>query len=71
MRWGDKHMYAYICPVCGAYLDPGENCDCRDEEKAAQELALQRRHEKITNNIIPQKRMIVNEISKKILDDRN
>lgn len=27
-------MYAYICPDCGAYLDPGEVCDCRYEEKA-------------------------------------
>lgn len=26
-------MYAYICPCCGAYLDPGEICDCT--EKAA------------------------------------
>lgn len=26
-------MYAYICPDCGAYLDPGEQCDCN--EKAA------------------------------------
>ena len=22
-------MYAYICPDCGAYLDPGEQCDCK------------------------------------------
>lgn len=28
-------MYAYICPDCGAYLDPGEVCDCQDKEKAA------------------------------------
>ena len=28
-------MYCRICPDCGAYLDPGEVCDCRDEEKAA------------------------------------
>lgn len=19
------------CPICGAYLDPDERCDCRDE----------------------------------------
>ncbi len=24
-----------ICPDCGAYLDPGERCDCQDEEEAA------------------------------------
>lgn len=28
-------MRNYICPDCGAYLDPGEACDCRDEENAA------------------------------------
>lgn len=26
-------MRNYICPDCGAYLDPGEVCDCK--EKAA------------------------------------
>ncbi len=26
-------MYAYICPECGAYLDPGETCDCKEETK--------------------------------------
>ena len=28
-----NEMYAYICPDCGAYLDPGEKCDCRREEE--------------------------------------
>lgn len=26
-------MYGYICPECGAYLDPGETCDCVEERK--------------------------------------
>ena len=26
-------MYGYICPECGCYLDPGEKCDCKDEEE--------------------------------------
>lgn len=26
--------YFHICPRCGAHLDPGEVCDCRNEEKA-------------------------------------
>jgi len=24
-------MYYHTCPMCGANLDPGECCDCRDE----------------------------------------
>lgn len=24
-------MYAWICPECGAYLDPGEKCTCHEE----------------------------------------
>ena len=24
--------YFKTCPRCGASLDPGETCDCRDEE---------------------------------------
>ena len=27
--------YSRTCPHCGAHLDPGERCDCRDEEAAA------------------------------------
>ena len=27
--------YYKICPDCGAYLDPGESCDCREEEHIA------------------------------------
>ena len=26
-------MYEYICPVCGAHLDPGERCDCEDQKQ--------------------------------------
>ena len=26
--------YYKPCPLCGAALDPGEICDCRDEETA-------------------------------------
>lgn len=26
--------YFRICPNCGANLDPGEFCDCRDKETA-------------------------------------
>ena len=28
--------YYRVCPICGAALDPGELCDCKDKEKAAQ-----------------------------------
>ena len=27
--------YYRTCPICGANLDPGERCDCRDEKTAA------------------------------------
>ena len=34
-----KRMYTMPyykpCPLCGAALDPGEICDCRDEKKTA------------------------------------
>lgn len=23
----------YVCEYCGAYLDPGEKCDCQEEKK--------------------------------------
>ena len=26
--------YYRVCPICGAHLDPGERCDCQDEERA-------------------------------------
>lgn len=26
-------MYAHKCEFCGAYLDPGERCDCLDEKE--------------------------------------
>ena len=25
--------YYKTCPHCGAHLDPGERCDCKDEKK--------------------------------------
>lgn len=25
--------YYRTCPYCGANLDPGERCDCQDEEQ--------------------------------------
>lgn len=31
--------YFRTCPHCGAHLDPGEVCNCRDEEKTAPSAA--------------------------------
>lgn len=31
--------YYRTCPHCGAHLDPGERCDCRDNEKTAPRAA--------------------------------
>ena len=25
--------YFWTCPDCGAHLDPGERCDCKNETK--------------------------------------
>lgn len=25
--------YFNTCPYCGAHLDPGERCDCQDEQE--------------------------------------
>lgn len=30
-------MYRYQCEKCGAYLDPGERCDCEEEAKREKE----------------------------------
>ena len=35
-------MYDYVCPVCGAHLDPGENCDCA-AEREIQEMECRER----------------------------
>lgn len=34
-------MYGYKCERCGAYLDPGEKCDCAIEREKATELRAQ------------------------------
>ena len=33
---GEKMGYK-VCPYCGANLDPGERCDCRDEVATSQQ----------------------------------
>ncbi|MCX4352023.1 MAG: hypothetical protein OSJ60_10325 [Lachnospiraceae bacterium] len=33
-------MGANICPYCGAYLDPDEKCDCREEEVATSQKKI-------------------------------
>lgn len=30
---GEQMNYFKTCPYCGANLDPGEVCDCRDKAK--------------------------------------
>lgn len=37
-------MYFKKCPLCGAHLDPGELCDCRETEKEAAPLPRERPH---------------------------
>lgn len=31
------NKYYWTCPLCGANLDPGERCDCEEEEKEVKE----------------------------------
>ena len=33
-------MYEYVCPDCGARLDPEEKCDCKNEQKGGNEACL-------------------------------
>lgn len=33
--------YFHTCPCCGANLDPGERCDCREDENAVPVLQHQ------------------------------
>ena len=41
-------MYGYICSDCGAHLDPGEKCDCKQKEQEKKEFY--NRHLKIEPN---------------------
>ena len=36
------------CPQCGAHLDPGERCDCRDKRSEAAPLQRERPQGKTT-----------------------
>lgn len=45
-------MTYHICPDCGAYLDPGERCDCCGIEKAAPAEATPEAAKKKHNCII-------------------
>ncbi len=49
-------MHRYICPECGAYLDPGEKCDCRDER-------IKRMKKRKANNLKMDELMEVEECS--------
>lgn len=37
VQGGGVAMGYKTCPYCGAYLDPDERCDCRDEVATSQE----------------------------------
>ena len=48
------------CPNCGANNDPGESCDCRDENEAVP-LQRKRPHEKVAVATVPLTRPDVKE----------
>lgn len=55
-------MYFRICQYCGAYLDPGESCDCREKEEAASRGAnTESGTGKISTSIISNQTNFVNE----------
>ena len=31
-------MYYHTCPLCGANLDPGERCDCRETSRKSKKV---------------------------------
>ena len=37
---GERMSFYRTCPHCGAHLDPGERCDCHDNEKTVQGAAI-------------------------------
>lgn len=39
--------YFKTCPRCGAHLDPGERCSCRNEAERNQERKEQKQNEEI------------------------
>lgn len=45
-------MHNYICEECGAYLDPGEKCDCiakrKETEEQYEQLLKQEKDEQFT-----------------------
>lgn len=55
-------MYYKICEDCGAYLDPGETCDCKEERRKALEEAEQLRMEYLVIEGNGQLRMALKEI---------
>ncbi len=37
--------YYYSCDICGANLDPGESCDCRDGKETPKTAPNERKEE--------------------------
>lgn len=49
----------YKCPECGAYLDPGERCDCVRASASAVRLLISKRIKtRQKKNISPHRQMI-------------
>lgn len=40
-------MYGYICRECGSHLDPGEKCDCLEEQRVRESKLRKRQAEAI------------------------
>lgn len=35
-----------VCPYCGAHLDPGERCDCKEQQNERQQAAEKEKEDK-------------------------
>lgn len=44
--------YNNICPLCGAYLDAGERCTCKEEKEALQQNIMSHLLEREDGQII-------------------
>ena len=53
---GGANVEYRICPYCGAALDPGERCDCRDREQLQEDIIITGSLEELAAQLEAEKR---------------